>query len=197
MRRSCWTLLACLALPGPAWAQTSVQHSLLGEYASGGDELVDPDSGTALRAGERVQVSYGARFFNNELPEWRVDLRLGVKLGIVDVSGGDGYFLRYPVELIILRQFGESFAFGAGALGHLAPRYRFEVDNVDDEIDFDDAFGFTVLGEATLSERFVLGVRYLSIDYEKGDAQFVLVDGDISDAIDGSSLGVYLGYLFQ
>ncbi|MDH3712588.1 MAG: hypothetical protein OET44_01930 [Gammaproteobacteria bacterium] len=192
-----WLLgLMLLALfPAQVFAQGG-RHYVLLEFASGGDELVNPDSGRSLRAGELLQISYGYKFFSEDLPQWRVDLRAGSKLTMIDVDGGDAVFYRFPLELAFHRKLGDKFALGFGAAYHLTPNYRLETGPVDDSIDFDGAFGGFLHLEYQATEKFGFGLRYLKIDYEKEDNAFQLPNGELTDKVDGSSVGGYVTYTF-
>lgn len=197
----CFTVLLLLLVlsPAPLLAAGS-PHYLLFEYASGGDELVDPDSGRSLRAGELLQISYGYKFLSEELPRWQVDLRAGLKLSLIDVDGGDASFYRYPLELVFHYRPGEQFAFGAGVAYHLYPTYALDAGSVDDEIEFDDAFGYFVQLEYQINPSFGIGARWLLIDYDKDGARFRLADADPGDPltseVEGDSISGYLTYTF-
>jgi hypothetical protein len=195
MERWLWGLMLLALLPAQGFAQAS-RHYVFFEYASGGDELVNPDSGRSLRAGELLQISYGYKFFNEDLPQWRVDLRAGLKFSMIDVDGGDAVFYRFPLELAFHRMLGEKFGFGFGGTYHVTPNYRLEAGPVDDSIDFDGAFGGFVYLEYQATQSFAFGLRYLMIEYEKEDNTFRLPDGDLADEVDGSSVGGYVSYTF-
>ncbi|MDH3450859.1 MAG: outer membrane beta-barrel protein [Gammaproteobacteria bacterium] len=195
MERCLLGLLLLALLPAQALAEGS-RHYLLFEYATGGDELVDPDSGRSLRAGELLQISYGYKFFSEELPQWQVDLRAGLKFSLIDVEGGEGSFYRYPLEVAFHRKLGEKFSIGFGAAYHLYPTYELDAGSVDDEIDFDDAFGGFLHAEYHATPSFAFGARYLRIEYDKEDNTFLLPSGDLENEIDGSSFSGYVTYTF-
>ncbi len=195
MKRSIVLLALCLA-PATVHAQTAVRHYASGEYSTGGDELVDPTSGDGLDAGGAWQVTYGARFTSEELPDWEVDARFGWRFALEDVTGGDASFTRWAVELLVQRRLGGRLRVGLGPVLHLAPRYRLETGTVDDRIDFEDAFGYSAHIDFQVGTNIVIGGRYLDIDYEKDDASFILPNGDVVKKIDGSATGLYVSYLF-
>lgn len=188
--------LALLALlTGQAFADDR-RNYLLFELAVGGDELVDPNSGRSLNAGELLQVAFGHKFLSDELPQWRADLRFGFKFTLIDVGGGEGLFYRFPLEFTLSRNFGERFSVGLGGSFHLFPTYRLDASNVNDEIDFEDAFGWVAQAEYQTSESFAFGLRYLDIDYDKDGARFQLPNGNNVSEIDGASTGLYMTYSF-
>ena len=188
-------LMLLVMLPAQGLAEGS-PHYLWFEYAAGGDELVDPDSGRSLRAGELIQISYGYKFFSEQLPQWRVDLRGGFKFWAIDIEGGDAVFYRFPLEVAFNRSLGDKFSLGFGATYHVNPSYRLEAGPVDDSIDFDNAFGGFLSAQYEATKSFAFGLRYLHIKYDKDGATFRLPNGDLEDEIDGTSTGVYMTYSF-
>ena len=199
MERCLTGLLLLALLQSPVLAAGS-PHYLLFEYAVGGDELVDPDSGRSLRAGELLQFSYGYKFLSEELPKRQVDLRAGLKLSLIDVEGGDASFYRYPLELVFYYRPVERFGFGLGGAYHLYPTYELDAGSVDDEIEFDDAFGYFLHVEYQINPSVGIGARWLSIDYDKDGAKFRLADADPGDSlqseVEGDSISGYLTYTF-
>ena len=185
-----------VALPSMAVAKDTVRHYIFTELASGGDTLVEPDSGRSLKAGQLLEVAYGASFSNEALHWVAMDFRAGVKADYISVSGGDAYFVRYPLELAIAFDVYRGFNLGLGVALHLLPSYGFDAENVSDRVDFDEAWGGFLQAQYNFN-RFALGMRFLSIEYKKEGNTFVLPDGEVKEKVDGSSAGVYFNWYFN
>ena len=94
----------CTWFAGNVLAADERSNYVLLEASGGGDAFIETDSGDELRAGELFQISYGRRFSSEKLPEWKIDLRAGVRIAIRDIGGGDAQFVRYPLSLVFHRQ---------------------------------------------------------------------------------------------
>ena len=169
-------------------------HYFYGTIGQGGDELIDPDSGRSLSAGGLLHLSYGARFENEELEDWIIDLRLGYKFDTVE----DGQFSRFPFELELQSRINESLGLGFGVTYHISPTYEFSGSGRDLDLELDSAPGFFLSMEYRLDETMSIGGRYTAIEYEKKDVEFLLPgDSDTTDKLDGSSIEFTFLYFFR
>lgn len=107
--------------------------------------------------------------------------------GFFGSDGDKASFTRWPVEAIAFWK-QEKFRLGAGVTHHLNPKYDFDVDGFDEDINYDDATGFVVQAEYLLDQSIGIGVRFTSIEYEASNS--------INPTVDGDSVGLIMSYAF-
>lgn len=160
---------------------------LAGGFTLGGDNLVeveyDDGSSEELNAGDLLDLKAG---FLIDLPNYPVTIQttIGYHFDSITATNGDASFSRLPLDLLAFYNVNKH-RIGAGLSYHLNPELEFEFDNVDVNIDADNAIGLVVEYGYQVADRVILGLRYVDIDYEFESA---------SEEFDGSHVGIY-GYL--
>ncbi len=147
-----------------------------------------------LRGGDLMTVAAGMVVYLPQ-PEWSVQTTISYFFDEVSADNGDIRFDRYPLELIPFYNFGKH-RIGAGLSYHLSP--KLELKEIDGpKVTFDDALGWLVEYDFSFSgwenRGFVLGVRYLWINYEVDE-----IDGSPAsgDNVDGNHVGVHVDFMF-
>ena len=168
----------------------------------GGDELAevevfyDDDShhDEDLRAGELITLAAGIVVYS-PLPAWSMQTSIGYHTDEVGDYDDDITFDRYPLELIPFYNFG-NHRIGAGLSYHLSPELDLK-EIGGPKVKFDDALGWLVEYDYSFSGwksgGFVLGARYLWIDYEVDKVNSMRASGV---EIDGNHVGVHIDYMF-
>ena len=167
----------------------------------GGDELAevevyyDDDSHDEdLRAGELITIAAGIVVYF-PMPSWSLQTSIGYHTDGVGDYNDDIKFDRYPLELIPFYNFG-NHRLGAGLSYHLSPELDLK-EIGGPKVEFDDALGWLVEYDYSFSGwengGFVLGVRYLWIDYEVDKVSNISTP---STDVDGNHFGIHVGYMF-
>ena len=167
----------------------------------GGDELaeveVDYDGDNHdedLRAGELITLAAGIVVYF-PLPEWSLQTSIGYHTDTVGDYDDDITFERYPLELIPFYNFSKH-RIGAGLSYHLSPELDLK-ELGGPKVKFDDALGWLVEYDYSFSGwengGFVLGVRYLWIDYEVDKVNSFSTSGV---EVDGNHVGIHINYMF-
>lgn len=169
----------------------------------GGDEIsresVDTVfSGTdteTIDAGELIYF-YGGFHISRE--KLQIQTTLGYHVDQINGSNGDTSFTRFPLEVIGFARF-EKVRIGAGISHHISPKYERDVDG-DPKLSakFDDATGFVIQADYLFgsfsSGTGTIGIRYTDIEYELKSVGSATAAG--ANKLDGSNIGISLGYLF-
>ena len=153
------------------------------------EESYDED----IRAGELATLTAGIVVYF-PTPSWSLQGSIGYHVD--DVSTDDEIrFDRYPLELIPFYNFG-NHRLGAGISHHFSPELELE-DFLGPDVEFDDATGWLVEYDYSFpgweEGGFVLGIRYLWIDYEADRINGLPAAG--SD-VDGNHVGIHVNYQF-
>ena len=167
----------------------------------GGDELAEVEveydgdnHDEDLRAGELITLAAGIVVYF-PLPEWSLQTSIGYHTDAVGDYDDDITFDRYPLELIPFYNF-RNHRLGAGLSYHLSPELDLK-EIGGPKVKFDDALGWLVEYDYSFSgwEKggFVVGVRYLWIDYEVDKVNSIRTSGV---EIDGNHVGVHVNYMF-
>ena len=167
----------------------------------GGDELAevevyyDDDSHDEdLRAGELITIAAGIVVYF-PMPSWSLQTSIGYHTDDVGDYNDDIKFDRYPLELIPFYNF-RNHRLGAGLSYHLSPELDLK-DIGGPKVEFDDALGWLIEYDYSFSgwEKggFVLGVRYLWIDYEVDKVSNIRTP---SNDVDGNHAGIHVNYMF-
>ena len=167
----------------------------------GGDELAeveliyDDDSHDEdLRAGELITIAAGIVVYF-PLPSWSLQTSIGYHTDDVGNYNDDIKFDRYPLELIPFYNFS-NHRIGAGLSYHLSPELDLK-EIGGPKVEFDDALGWLVEYDYSFSgwenDGFVLGVRYLWIDYEVDKVSNIRTPGT---DVDGNHIGIHVDYMF-
>ena len=154
------------------------------------DDWYDED----IRAGELVTIAAGMVVYL-PLPSWSIQTSIGYHTDDVGDYNDDIKFDRYPLELIPFYNF-KNHRIGAGLSYHLSPELDLK-DIGGPKVEFDDALGWLVEYDYSFSgwgnNGFVLGVRYLWIDYEVDKVSNILTPGT---GVDGNHIGIHVDYMF-
>jgi len=168
----------------------------------GGDELADVEvyydddshHDEDLRAGELITIAAGIVVYF-PMPSWSLQTSIGYHTDDVGDYNDDIKFDRYPLELIPFYNFG-SHRLGAGLSYHLSPELDLK-EIGGPKVEFDDALGWLVEYDYSFSgwenDGFVLGVRYLWIDYEVDKVSNIRTPGN---DVDGNHIGIHVDYMF-
>jgi len=167
----------------------------------GGDELAEVEveydgdnHDEDLRAGELITLAAGIVVYF-PLPEWSLQTSIGYHTDAVGDYDDDITFDRYPLELIPFYNF-RNHRIGAGLSYHLSPELDLK-EIGGPKVKFDDALGWLVQYDYSFSGwesgGFVLGVRYLWIDYEVDKVNSFSTSGV---EIDGNHVGIHINYMF-
>ena len=167
----------------------------------GGDELAeveveydDDNHDEDLRAGELVTFTAGSVVYF-PLPEWSLQTSIGYHTDTVGDYDDDISFERYPLELIPFYNF-RKHRIGAGLSYHLSPELDLK-EIGGPKVKFDDALGWLVEYDYSFSGwengGFVVGVRYLWIDYEVDKVNNFSASGV---EVDGNHVGIQINYMF-
>ena len=168
----------------------------------GGDELAevelvhDDDShhDEDIRGGELITIAAGIVVYL-PLHSWSIQTSIGYHSDEVGSYNDDIKFDRYPLELIPFYNF-KKHRIGAGLSYHLSPELNLK-DIGGPKVEFDDALGWLVEYDHSFSgwenDGFVLGVRYLWIDYEVDKVSNIRRPGI---DVDGNHIGIHVNYMF-
>jgi len=167
---------------------------------SGGDELIEVSTASGdreLKAGGLAHIEFGfiGRLISTNLA-WETEATLGYKSDAETFQNGEMRFGRFSLNLVQFYRFTETIRLGAGATYHLGTKLSVDLDGlgfnnsalVVDE-DAENALGFVVAIDYTLSRYISLGIRATQIDYE-------FENPILDDSIGGNSAGVYASINF-
>ena len=167
----------------------------------GGDKLAEAEveyNGDTydddLRAGELLTIAAGIVVYFPQ-PAWSLQTSIGYHTDSVGDYDDDITFDRYPLELIPFYNFS-NHRIGAGLSYHLSPELDLK-EIGGPKVKFEDALGWLVEYDYSFSgwEKggFVLGVRYMWIDYEIDKVGSFSVSGA---EVDGNHVGIHINYMF-
>ena len=167
----------------------------------GGDELAEVEveydgdnHDEDLRAGELITLAAGIVVYF-PMPAWSLQTSIGYHTDAVGDYDDDITFERYPLELIPFYNFSKH-RIGAGLSYHLSPELDLK-EIGGPKVKFDDALGWLVQYDYSFSGwengGFVLGVRYLWIDYEVDKVNSIRTSGV---EVDGNHVGIHINYMF-
>lgn len=168
---------------------------------NGGDELAEAEvsyNGDShdedLRAGELITFTGGIVVYF-PLSAWSLQTSIGYHSDSVGDYDDDITFDRYPLELIPFYNFG-NHRIGAGLSYHLSPELDLK-EIYGPKVEFDDALGWLVEYDYSFSGwgsgGFVLGVRYMWINYEVDEVNGIHTSGI---EFDGNHAGIHVNYMF-
>jgi len=164
-------------------------------YAIGGDTLAETD-GADLDAGGGFYGDIGV-LHHPDGSNISYQATIGLKIDTVDATNGDADTSSLPLNFLVFYNGDSNFRFGAGITYELAPEYSYNAFGSSDEIEFDDALGFTIEVDYFLNEKAFLGARYTSIDYDLPGGQALLsTGGAVVTSVDASNLGIHVGIIF-
>ena len=153
----------------------------------GGDAIATVNgtdgSPETLRAGEGMSIAGGFGFplENNK----QFIITFGMKQEVVYFSTGSIRFVRYPLDILMIKQ-RDKWAYGGGLTAHMNPQVKVETETVNQSTDFDNALGAVFdLRYFIFPEVFISG-RITWIKYKVSD------DPD-NASYNGSSIGVLAG----
>lgn len=142
-------LAAAIATPALA-QQTSTHYPLRfgfvaeGAIEFGGDEVAriyfDDNSKQSVDAGQGLSAAVG--FYVRPAPQWSARATVGYKYVTTKASNADIYLSRVPIELIGSYHFDNGVRLGAGGVWHTG--IKFHGDHIAPDVDFDDAYGYTL-----------------------------------------------------
>lgn len=138
-----------------------------------------------IKAGELAIFSVGAIYEQNN---WQVQGTIGYYADTASGENGDVHFTRVPLEVLGFWK-KDNFRLGAGITHHLSPEFEVDIDgnSANGAVDFDDATGFVIQGDYFFANRFGLGLRLTSVEYE---TEF------LAEKIDGDSVGIMFSFVF-
>ena len=154
----------------------------------GGDDLVTVEytdgSSDEITAGALIDMKLGAIYKLANSPI-SIQTSIGYHFDRVDAENGDLSFNRIPVELLGFHNV-EKHRIGAGFSYHLDP--EIEIDALGSKVTgkLENALGLVVEYGYSFQKNFIMGLRYVDIEYE--------AEVDKSIKFDGSHFGIY-GYL--
>lgn len=173
-------------------SQTSYRFMLSTGLTGDGDELGEVytystfgsrDSET-IYAGSLWYIGVGVEFlFENDLS---LEMLLGYHFDSVDGDDGSVGFDRIPLDLNVIKTF-DKHRVGLGLSYHVSPEFDL-ADAGGPTFEFDDALGLS-LNYGYQFDGFILGFKYLSIDYELDNINgFGVGTGEV----DGSYFGIFI-----
>lgn len=133
-----------------------------------------------IEAGRGVTAGVGISWMpSNDTP---VDIRatIGYKYTTTAADNADISMSRVMLAVVPTYRFDGGFWLAAGAERHIST--KFDADGLTDNIEFDDATGFTLQAGYK-----AFAVRYLSIKYE----------GPFEGELDGSAVGLLMNFTFR
>ena len=123
-------------------------------------------------------------------------MTIGYHFDEVSADNGDITFERYPLELIPFYNF-RNHRIGAGLSYHLSPELDLK-ELGGSKVEFDDALGWLIEYDYSFSGwrsgGFVLGARYLWIDYQVEKVDDRRVPGCFE--FDGNHVGIHVDFMF-
>jgi hypothetical protein len=147
-----------------------------------------------LRGGDLITVATGMVVYLPR-PEWSIQTTIGYHFDEVSADNGEIRFDRYPLELIPFYNF-RKHRIGAGLSYHLSPKLNLK-EIGGPKVKFDDALGWLVEYDYSFSGwengGFVLGMRYLWINYDIGKVNGTPASGG---NVDGNHVGVHVDFMF-
>ncbi|MGD2074805.1 MAG: hypothetical protein PVG38_07790 [Gammaproteobacteria bacterium] len=153
-------------------------------------DTIDED----LRGGDLITLAAGIVVYL-PLPALSVQSSIGYHFDEISSDDGDIRFDRYPLELIPFYNF-RKHRIGAGISYHLSPKLDLK-ELGGPKVKFDNALGWLVEYDYKFSgwkqSGFVVGMRYMWIDYEVDKVDGTRVSG--AD-IDGNHFGVHMDFMF-
>lgn len=160
-------LAATLLIAAPARA-TDVEPMLKVGADFGGDELVtvtftNGDTRT-IHANDGLFLGGGVSILNDER-DVEAEISLSFKFDTINASNGEVTWSRWPLDALLFYRL-PSMRVGGGLTYHINPELKGSgvVGNVFDK--YDNALGFIVQADYSISERHHIGVRYTGIEYK-------------------------------
>lgn len=160
-------LAAALAVATPARA-TDIRPMFKVGADFGGDELVtvtftNGESRT-IRANDGVFLGGGVSILN-DAKDVEAEISLSYKVDTINASNGTVTWSRWPIDALLFYRL-PSMRLGGGLTYHLNPELTGSgvVGNVFDK--FDNALGFILQADYSVSERHHIGLRYTGIEYK-------------------------------
>ena len=138
-----------------------------------------------IYAGSLLYLGAGFEFFLDR--DLSLETLIGYHFDMVTADNGSVGFYRLPIDLNLMKKI-DQHRIGLGASYHVGP----ELDLVDGQgpmVKFDDALGISV-NYGYEFDQFILGFKYLSIDYELESIDGVSVTS--AEDVDGSYFGVFI-----
>jgi hypothetical protein len=158
---------AALAVAAPARA-TDVKPMFKVGADFGGDELVtvtftNGESRT-IHANDGVFLGGGVSILNDS-KDVEAEISLSYKVDTINASNGTVTWSRWPIDALLFYRL-PSMRLGGGLTYHLNPELTGSgvVGNVFDK--FDNALGFILQADYSISERRHIGLRYTGIEYK-------------------------------
>jgi len=162
---------------------------------NGGEELIEVSTNGGereLKAGGLAHIEFGfkGRLISDN-PAWETEATLGYKSDSETFQNGEMRFSRFTLNLAQFYRFTETIRLGVGATYHFATNLSVDLAGIGfnnsalvvDE-DAENALGFVLAIDYTLSRFINLGLRATQIEYE-------FENPILSDTIEGNSFGAY------
>ncbi len=153
----------------------------------GGDDVAKANftdgSSDKLYAGALIDIKAGGIVSLPSSP-YEIQASVGYFFDSIAAENGDASFNRVPIEVLGFYRH-EKHRFGLGLSYHTSVNLDLEGPSTDLNLDFKNAAGSVIEYGYEMSDRLVLAVRGVMIDYKLDEA------GSISDDVDGNHLGVY------
>ena len=127
-------------------------------FGFGGDTLAET-SADKLTAGGGVSIDYGKTIVGSNYYQYQFSM--GVKAENLNASNGSASFIRFPVEVIVLKM-KRGFRFGGGLSYHLNPAYKMPTF----EEDFDNALGLIGQFDIITKKSSMISLRYEWLNYK-------------------------------
>ena len=188
-----WSISVSAQEPEPAETPMSflIQPIIVAGFTFGTDKQVEIEyndgSSEGIDAADLLELKLGLK---TELPEHPITLQtsIGFNFDSYLSKNGEASVTRLPLELLAFYNLDKHRA-GAGFSYHVNPALQLDYDDISLNSDADDTLGMVVEYGYLVKHNFILGVRYLSIDYEfKGPNE--------QEDVDGSHFGIYGNILF-
>jgi hypothetical protein len=160
-------LAAALFIAAPARA-TDVKPMLKIGADFGGDELVTVvftnGETRTIHANDGLFLGGGVSILNDER-DVEAEISLSFKFDTINASNGEVTWSRWPLDALLFYRL-PSMRFGGGLTYHINPELKGSgvVGNIFDK--FDNALGFVLQADYSISERHHIGLRYTGIEYK-------------------------------
>lgn len=180
------TLAAAISFASPA---AEVRPMIKGGIDTGGNVLhthVFSDGET-----ESIKANQGFYFGGGIVTSFYRDLQLEVSLTFKYTSAygtsGEVDWTRYPLDALVFYRWSR-MRYGGGLTYHFSPRLKGGGEAADVNVKFDNALGFVLQADYSITDQFTAGVRYTAIEYETSASPAATTRS--------SGIGVTLGVTF-
>lgn len=174
----------------------SLRPMLMGGISIGGDHVGDLDS---INTTKDTVKSGGGWFFGGGFrytapgENLAFQTNLSVHYNSDENSDGKSRISRFPLDFLLLYNF-KNQSIGGGITYHISPEAQVKVNNDTVTRRIEDAIGFIVEYDYRINDKYMVGARITSIEYETEGGKDVGDDG--GETLDASHFSMSAYYFY-